>query len=313
MRKFRHLFDFDLEQTLEAVVSIRTHIPENSYSADLLGTDRSGYGVIIREDGLIVTIGYIITESETVWIGLDKSKVVPGYVVANDYESGLGLVKPVMPVHLPKLDTGDLARLHIGDSVLIAGHGGTANMLESSVVGKAEFAGRWEYVLDEAIYTSPVYPDWAGAALIGQDGKLYGIGCLLIPDKKSGELISGTNLFVPVDTITPLIDQLCEFGARRSKPRPWMGILIQEESAQLVVAGIFYKCPADKAGIQPGDVITALNGKPVSGLTEFFRAVWSLGDAGIDIPLTVLRETSQFDMIVKSGDRESSFRRGLIN
>jgi S1-C subfamily serine protease len=313
MKKSRLLFDFNLEQKLDAVVSIKTFIPDNSYSADLLGTERSGHGVVIREDGLIVTIGYIITEAETVWIGLDKSTVVPGYIVANDYESGLGLVKPMLPVRLPKVDMGRLADLNVADNVLIAGHGGTTNMIESQVVAKKEFAGRWEYILDQAIYTSPVYPDWAGSALLGEDGKLYGIGCLLIPDVKSGELISGTNLFVPVDTIVPYIEELCETGGRRNKPRPWLGILVQEESGQLVVAGIFYKCPADKAGIQPGDIIIALDNKPVSSLGDFFRSVWAYGEAGVEIPLTVLRETGELVIMVKSGDRELSFRRGLIN
>lgn len=313
MKKSRLLFSFDLEQKLDAVVSIKTHIPDNSYSADLLGTERSGHGVVIREDGLIVTIGYIITEAETVWIGLDKSTVVPGYIVANDYESGLGLVKPMLPVHLPKIEMGRLTDLNVADNVLIAGHGGSANMIESQVVAKKEFAGRWEYILDEAIYTSPVYPDWAGSALLGEDGKLYGIGCLLIPEVESGELISGTNLFVPVETIVPYIDELCETGGRRNKPRPWLGILVQEEAGQLVVAGIFYKCPADKAGIQPGDIIIALGGKPVSGLGEFFRSVWACGKAGVEIPLKILREASELDIVVKSGDRESSFRRGLLN
>jgi len=313
MKKSRLLFDFNLEQKLDAVVSIKTLVPENSYSADLLGTERSGHGVVIREDGLIVTIGYIITEAETVWIGLDKSLVVPGYIVANDYESGLGLVKPMLPVALPIIDPGRLTDLNVADNVLIAGHGGTANMIESQVVAKKEFAGRWEYILDEAIYTSPVYPDWVGSALLGGDGRLYGIGCLLIPEVKSGELISGTNLFVPVDTIVPYIDELCETGGRRNKPRPWLGILVQEENGQLVVAGIFFKCPADKAGIQPGDIIIALDKQPVSSLSEFFRGVWACGDAGVEIPLTILRGSAELDIIIKSGDRESSFRRGLIN
>lgn len=313
MSKVNFLFGFDLEQKLESIVSITAHIPSNSYSADLLGTERKGHGIVIREDGLIVTIGYIITEAETVWINMDRATAVPGYIVANDYESGLGLVKPMMPVKLPKIDTGELKSLGINASVLIAGHGGSRNMIESRVIAKKEFAGRWEYVVDEGIYTSPVFPDWAGSALIGEDGKLYGVGCLLIQDVKSGELISGNNLFVPVELITPAIDELCQYGGRLKPPRPWLGLLVQEEDGQLVVAGIFYKCPADKAGINPGDVITGLNGRPVTGLAEFFREVWKLGDAGVEVPLTVQRDNERLDIVVKSGDRETSFRRGLIN
>ncbi|MEX2352942.1 MAG: S1C family serine protease, partial [Gammaproteobacteria bacterium] len=256
---------------------------------------------------------YLVTEAETVWISIDKAPPVPGYIIANDYESGLALVKPMMSMELPIIKTGELGDLQVNDNVLIAGHGGSANMIESKVIAKKEFAGRWEYVVDEAIYTSPVFSDWAGSALIGQDGKLYGVGCLLIQDVKSGEMINGSNLFIPTDLIAPVIDELCEYGRRKNNPRPWLGLLLQEEDGELVVAGIFYKCPADKAGINPGDVITGLNGRPVTGLADFFRAVWSMGDAGVDIPLTIQRGAEQLDIIVKSGDRETSFRRGLIN
>lgn len=313
MRKSVFSFNFDVVRKLDSVVSVSTQIPANSFSADLLGTERTGHGIVIRDDGLIVTIGYVLTEAESVWIKTGKTTVIPGYVVGNDLESGLGLVKPVLPIHLPVMESGHMSDLDTGDPVLVAGHGGLGYMMESRVVGKGEFAGRWEYVLDEAIYTSPVHHDWAGAALIGQDGKLYGVGCLLIQDLKSGELISGTNLFVPIDALTPVIDELCEFGGRNKRPRPWLGVLVQEETGQLVLTGIFYKCPADQAGLKPGDIVTALNGKPVSGLADFFRGVWAMGDSGVEVPLSILRDNRPLDIIVKSGDRESAQRRGTIN
>jgi S1-C subfamily serine protease len=313
MSKQAFPFHFDVKQKLDAIVSINAYVPANSYSADLLGTERKGHGIVIRDDGLIITIGYVVTEAETVWIDTDKSKAVPGYIISNDFESGLGLIKPTAPLDLPAMEFGRLADLHVDDTVLIAGHGEPENMVVSRVTSKKQFAGRWEYVLDEAIYVSPVHPDWAGTALIGRDGKLYGVGCLLIQDMKAGELINGSNLFVPVETIVPVFDELIEFGGRRKKPRPWLGALVQEELSQLVVVGIFYKCPADQAGLKPGDVILALDGKPVYDLAAFFRAVWSMGGSGVEIPLTIQRETGQLDVIIKSGDRESSFRRGSIN
>ena len=312
MSKPTFSFNFDLERKLDAIVSVNTYIPENSYSAEVLGTERNGHGIVIRDDGLILTVGYIITEAETVWIGTGKSSV-PGYIVGNDFESGLGLIKPMMPIDLPSIELGRLDDLAVDDAVLVAGYGGISYMMESRVVARKEFAGRWEYLLDEAIYTAPVHPVWAGTALIGEDGRLYGVGCLLIQDAGAGESISGSNLFIPVDAIAPVIDEICEHGGRNKRPRPWLGVLLQEEQGQLVVTGIFYKCPADLAGLKPGDIITGLNGEPVFDLAGFFRGVWAMGDAGAEIPLTVSRDEGAVDLVVKSGDRESSFRRGPIN
>ncbi len=313
MSKTVFSFSSDIVKKLDSIVSVNTSVPAGSFSAELLGTERAGHGIVIREDGLIITIGYVLTEAELIWIGTGESTMVPGYIVANDYETGLGLVKPVMPIDFPAMEIGYINKLNEGDSVLIAGHGGSAYMIESRVIAKDEFAGRWEYMLDEAVYTSPPHPDWAGAALMGVDGKLYGVGCLLLQDGKSGELISGTNLFVPVDILLPDLEELCEFGGRRKPPRPWLGLLLQEELNELIITGIFSGCPADRAGLRPGDVIVSLNGKPVSGLSGFFRSVWDMGNAGVGIPLTILREEAQLDIVVKSGDRESSLRRGTIN
>ena len=306
-------YDFDVEGTLDSIVSINTRIPENSFSADILGTERKGYGAVIRDDGLIVTIGYVITEAESVWIGQGRENTVPGYVVSNDYDSGIGLVKPLMPMNLPVIGFGTIKDMNVGDPVLIVGSGGSGHMMESKVVGKHEFAGRWEYVLDEAIFTSPVNSDWAGAALIGEDGKLYGVGCLLIQEVKQDQVIADSNLFVPIDTLTPIVDELCHYGGRKSPPRPWLGVLVEEELGHLIIIGVFHKCPADRSGLKPGDIIVAVNGKLVNELAMLFRSIWSMGDAGVDIPLKVIRESSTIDITVKSSDRVSSMRLGSVN
>ena len=313
MSKSSFSFNFNVEKKLNSIVAINSYIPENSYSADLLGTERSGHGIVIREDGLIVTIGYVITEAESIWISTSDSDAVPGYIVGNDYESGLGLIKPMTALNLPKINCGKLKELNVDDSVLIAGHGGLGYMMESSIVAIKEFAGRWEYILDEAIYTSPAHPNWAGAALIGEDGNLYGIGCLLIQDVHESEIISGNNLFVPIETIFPYIEEISQYGARKKKPLPWLGFLLQEEEENLVITGIFTGCPADKAGLKLGDKISLVDHKPVNELATFFRAVWDLGESGIEVPLTVIREAKHLEIIVHSSDRESSFRRGPIN
>jgi S1-C subfamily serine protease len=268
---------------------------------------------VIGDEDLIVTIGYIITEAETIWISKNDADAVPGYIIGNDYESGLGLIKPMSRLNLPKIECGTLSDLTVGDPVLIAGHGGLGYMMESYVSQIEEFTGRWEYILDKAIYTSPVHPNWAGAALIGDDGKLYGVGCLLIQEAEESEKILGQNLFVPIDTIIPNLDEIREYGARKKLPRPWLGLLLQEEKAQLVVTGIFTGCPADKAGLKLGDKIAAINNNSVTTLSLFFREIWGMGDSGVDIPLTIQRDSLELVVVVKSSDRETSFRRGSVN
>jgi S1-C subfamily serine protease len=313
MSKSKFLFNFDVKEKLDSIVAVTTYVPDNSYSADFLGTERSGHGIVIGDEDLIVTIGYIITEAETIWISKNDADAVPGYIIGNDYESGLGLIKPMSRLNLPKIECGTLSDLTVGDPVLIAGHGGLGYMMESYVSQIEEFTGRWEYILDKAIYTSPVHPNWAGAALIGDDGKLYGVGCLLIQEAEESEKILGQNMFVPIDTIIPNLDEIREYGARKKLPRPWLGLLLQEEKAQLVVTGIFTGCPADKAGLKLGDKIAAINNNSVTTLSLFFREIWGMGDSGVDIPLTIQRDSLELVVVVKSSDRETSFRRGSVN
>jgi S1-C subfamily serine protease len=313
MRNSAFSFNFNVKKKLKSIVSVNTYVPENSFSAELLGTERTGHGIVIGDDDLIVTIGYVITEAETIWITTNDSEATPGYIVGNDYDSGLGLIKPMTPLNLPIMKCGKLSDITIDDPVLIAGHGGIGYMMESSVTEIKEFAGRWEYILEQAIFTSPVHPNWAGAALIGEDGLLHGVGCLLIQDLRASDKVSGQNMFVPIDTIKPYLGEIEKFGARKKRPRPWLGLLVQEEDEQLIVSGIFTGCPADNAGLKLGDRLVAVDKVPVSKLTTLFRDVWSMGDSGTEIPLSIIRDSVEMEITVKSSDRDSCFRRGPIN
>ncbi len=208
---------------------------------------------------------------------------------------------------------GDLTDLHINDSVMVAGYGGLGYTIEASIEDIKEFAGRWEYILDQAIYTSPVHPNWAGAALIGQQGKLYGIGCLLIQDVEQSNKVDGYNMFIPVNTITPFIDEIIANGGRNKRPRPWLGILVHDDDGQLIITGIFSGCPADKAGLKLGDIILSVNNIPVTSLSNLFREIWKLGDSGVEVPLSIVRDGERIDIHVKSSDRESSFIHVPVN
>jgi S1-C subfamily serine protease len=306
-------YAFDLNTTLDSVVSLRSQIPEDALTAGVLGTERAGHGVVIADDGLIVTIGYLVTEAESLWITTGEGVTVPGHVVGYDQETGFGLVQALQPMGLPSMELGSSGGLQVADEVIAAGHGGQDYAIKTIVIAKREFAGYWEYVLDEALFTAPAHPNWGGVALIGDDGKLLGIGSLLVQQiTESGEQ-SGANMIVPIDLLKPILDDLRMYGKRNTPARPWLGFLVQEVSHHLVVSGIYEDCPAQTAGLQVGDVIREVNGETVSGLASLFRRIWRTGDAGVEIPLTIMRNRESMSVTVQSTDRDSCLKSASIH
>ena len=296
----------------DAIVSIKARIPEDAMSAGLLGTERVGHGVRIREDGLIATIGYVVNEAETVWIGSRDGITVPGFVVGYDYDSGFGLVKPTLPLEGPTIDIGSSDSLSVGDEVAVLTSSAGDTGLDARVVARQEFAGRWEYLLDDAIFTAPPHDSWSGAALVDRNGKLCGLGSLVIQGFELDDEQMTVNMFVPIELLMPVIGEICEFGRRVAPPRPWLGVLVHDEHEQLTVVGVYRNCPADKAGLKPGDLIVGVQDEPVEGLASMFRHVWSLGSAGVDVPVTVVRDTERLDLVIRSADRATFQRKGTV-
>ncbi len=173
-------YPFDLDRALRAVVGLRSHVPADAFTAGTLGTERTGNGVVIREDGLVLTIGYLITEAEQVWLITHDGRAVPGHALAFDPTSGFGLVLALGKLGLPALELGDSEGLEVGAEAIMAAGGGRHHAIETRVVGRQEFAGYWEYLLENAIFTAPAHPFWSGSALIGKDGRLMGTGSLIL-------------------------------------------------------------------------------------------------------------------------------------
>jgi S1-C subfamily serine protease len=294
-----------------AIVSITAHVPEDAMSAGLLGTERVGHGVRIRDDGLIATIGYVVNEAENLWIGT-RDTVVPGFVVGYDFDSGLALVKPSLPLQGPVMALGSADSLEVGDAVTVVGSGGKEQSIDARVVAKQEFAGRWEYVLDQAVFTTPQHDSWSGAALVDGDGRLCGLGSLVIQNFETRAGSCTVNMFVPIELLAPIVDEIVQHGRRLTPPRPWLGMLVHDDQHDLTVVGVYRNCPADKAGLRPGDVIVGIDDEPVVGLANMFRRVWSLGAAGVDVPLNVLRNTEKMQLKVRSGDRAGFQRKGTL-
>jgi len=305
-------WSFDLERALGALVLLRAEVPEDAFTAQILGTERVGNGIVIGDDGLILTIGYLITEASGVWITSTQGAVVAGHPLAYDQQTGFGLVMPLGRLGAPALARGSAAAAQVGDDVLVAGHGGRVHALKAQLIDKREFAGYWEYVLDEALFAAPAHPQWGGSALIGANGKLLGVGSLLVEEKHGEQTVQG-NMFVPVDLLAPILDDLVQRGRTRRAARPWLGMYTTEMGAKLVVAGLAAGGPADRAGVQLGDVVTAVAGEKPQGLADLFRRVWILGPAGVEVPLTLARSGKRQDVRLSSVDRNDFLKKPQLH
>jgi S1-C subfamily serine protease len=294
-------YSFDLDRALASVVGLHSIVPPDASSADTLGTERAGNGVLI-DKGLVLTIGYLITEAETVWLHLGDGRAVEGHALGFDFVSGFGLVQALGPVDLDPLPLGSSAAAKIGDRVVLGGAGGRTRSVASHIAAKQEYAGYWEYLLDEAIFTYPAHPNWGGAGLISNRGELIGIGSLQLERERDGKP-EHVNMIVPIDLLTPVLDDLRKFGRVNKPARPWLGMHSAEIENRVVVVGISAKGPAARAELKAGDVILAVNGEKISSQTQFYRKLWSLGPAGVDVPLTVYHAGVTFDVVLASIDR----------
>ncbi|WP_037084853.1 S1C family serine protease [Neorhizobium vignae] len=296
----------DIEKSLRSVVAVRASIPDNAFTANILGTRREGSGVVIRENGLVLTIGYLITEAEDVWLTRQDGRVVPAHALAYDQESGFGLVQAMAPLDLPALQIGDSATATLGDPVIFAD--GEGEYVRGNIVAKQEFAGYWEYLLDEAIFIAPAHPSWGGAALIDTEGKLLGIGSLRLQMSRGGE-IADINMVVPVNLLKPILDDLLNRGEFNRPPRPWLGAMSAESNGEVVVMSVTENGPAAKAGLKRGDVISEIRDGEVDGLADFYRKIWNSGPPGAEIPMRILRDGREAWLRVKSADRNDFLRK----
>lgn len=292
-------YAYDLDRALQSVVGLRATMPADAFTAETLGTERAGHGVVIRNDGLILTVGYLITEADQIWIHLADGHAVPGHALAYDQASGFGLVQALARLDIPALPFGSSSQVKLEDKVVLGGAGGRKRSVAAKVVGKQEFAGYWEYVLDEAIFTSPAHPNWGGTALIGPGGDLLGIGSLQL-EANAGKDI---NMVVPIDLLKPILDDLLTHGRPKGPVRPWLGFYVADADDKLVVMGLASRGPAQRARIESGDAVVAVDGVSVDGLADLFRKIWAMGPAGVEVPITLLRNGQTFEVAVKSGDR----------
>ena len=298
----------DAEALYRAIVKVSTRAVPDARSAASLGQAREGTGVLIGRDGLIVTIGYLIVEADEVSVTDHRGRELPAQIVGYDHASGFGLLRAIVPIEAAPVALGSSSRMAERDPVLIASHTGPAGAAFAWVVSKRPFTGNWEYMLDEAIWTSPPMLEWSGAGLIDRDGRLVGVGSLIVRDASGDEPRVPGNLFVPIDALKPILADLVAEGHRKAPPRPWLGVAADEVQGRLVVARVSPGGPADDAGLREGDIILGVAGEPVRTQRDFYRKLWAGRSAGAEVPLRILQGAEVRDISVRSIARVDSFR-----
>jgi S1-C subfamily serine protease len=293
----------EIERISAAVVGVRAEVPDSARTARALGTERIGSGTVIDGNGLVVTIGYLIMEAARVELLLPAGGRMPAEILAYDHETGFGLLRAIQPLGVRPLALGDSAAVREGEPVLVTSFGGRNAVRPAVLVSRREFAGYWEYLLEDALFTSPPHPFFGGAALVGVDGRLIGVGSLAVGDAHPGRPPSPGNMFLPVDTLKEVMADLLTSGRSALGPRPWLGVNTREAEGRLLVQRVSEDGPAARAGLRPGDVIVAVGGEPVDTLAAFYRNVWARGGPGEVIPLTVIQAGVRSDVAVRSGDR----------
>lgn len=291
------------EEILKAIVKVRAIIHEDAVTAQSLGTEREGNGVLIDTAGHILTIGYIILESKTIEVTWSDGQVSDAAFVGYDYDTGFGLLRVIQLKDITPMRLGKSSGLKAGDPALVAGHQGSESVSGVRVAARQEFIGYWEYLLENAIYTIPAYQNYGGAALIGGDGALLGIGSIFTRISVPGIGTLPANMFVPIDLLKPILADLIASGRSRQPQRPWLGLHTDESHGRVFVIRIHPGGPAQKANLQAGDLILKVNDQPVEDQADFYRKVWALGTAGVKVPISILRGATIQDVTIDSADR----------
>jgi S1-C subfamily serine protease len=298
----------DLEHLSRSVMKLRADVPEDAFTAGVLGSQRIGNGVVINQDGLVLTIGYLVTEATDVWLSSTDGREIAAHPLAYDQVTGFGLVLPLQKLGLPPIAFSSSAALATGSEVHVLSAREFAAPQNARVLARREFAGAWEYLLDDAIFVAPAHPHWSGAALLDRDGGMVGLGSLLVREMIAGEELNA-NMFVPIDLLKPILENLQTQGHANRRPRPWLGVYAVELTGRVYVTGVVDGGPAQTADIREGDVISQVAEHEINSLPEFYKRMWALGPAGSAVPLTAIRAGNRLRFNVRSVDRGAMLKR----
>lgn len=290
----------------DAVVKLSIKAVPNARTADNLGAEREGTGVVFGEKGLIVTIGYLILEADSILIVASDGRVYPATVIGYDHATGFGVLRA--GIDCRPLELGSSAGVRELATVLVAAHGAAGGASRACVVSRRRFTGWWEYMIEGGIFTSPPRFEHSGAGLLDATGRLIGIGSLWVSDAlETGAAFPG-NMFVPLDLLKPRLDDLLSTGRSREPARPWLGVYSEEIQGHVVVTRVLPESPAALAGLARGDIILGVGGEAVGRQSEFYQQLWSTGEAGSPVVLHVLHKRTVKQLTVRSMDRMAFLR-----
>lgn len=292
------------QELITAIVGIHAEVPADARTAATLGRERDGSGIVIDSSGLVLTIGYLILEASAVDLRTTDGKRVPADIVAYDHESGFGLVRATAPLAGSPAPLGDSDAVRPGDPLLVLANVDGVGGAQAKLADRRVFTGYWEYLLDDALFTTPAFAQFGGAALIDAAGSLVGVGSLVVNDAAGAGLPSPGNMFVPINTLKPLLGDLLALGKRSGPGRPWIGVYTREIAGHLVITGVAPESPAARAGLTPGDIVLSVGDATIAGAEAFYRALWAAGDPGVAVPLRIVRQGSAMLTVpVQSIDR----------
>ena len=302
---------FAADDLAGAIVKLGIRVPPTARTADTLGTEREGTGVLIDDAGHILTIGYLLLEAQSILIVAADGRVLPATVAGFDHATGFGLVRAAQSLDHPPLALGDSSAVREMSTVAVAAHAGAGGWSNACAVKRRPFTGWWEYALDDAIFTAPARDNHSGAALLDDAGQLIGIGSLWVGDAIDAGAAFPGNMFVPTDLLKPILKDLTTQGRRSGAARPWLGIYSEEMRQHLVVTQVLRDSPAERGGLKRGDVILALGGQAIGNQAEFYHALWASGGAGNQITLQIWRAKTVREISVHSIDRMEYLRPSL--
>jgi S1-C subfamily serine protease len=302
----------DLEGISRSVVKLRADVPEDAFTAGVLGSQRTGNGIVINADGLILTIGYLVTEATDVWLTTPDGRELAAHPLAYDQVTGFGLVLPLEKADIAPIPLGFSAELKTGDRAYVVSSPEFGEPHPVHIFARREFAGAWEYLLEDAIFAAPAHPHWSGSALIDGQGSLVGVGSLLVRELNGDEEINA-NMFVPIDLLKPILEELTTRGRATRQSRPWLGVYAAEMTGNVYVTGVADGGPAQLADIREGDLIMRVADHDVATLPDFYRRLWAVGPAGTGVPLTALRGGTRLHVNVRSVDRLDLLKRPQAN
>jgi serine protease Do len=290
----------------QSVVKLSIKAVANARTADNLGAEREGTGLVFAEKGLILTIGYLILEAGSILVVAGDGRVYPATVVGYDHATGFGVLRAAMDCR--PLELGSSAGVRELATMLVAAHGGAGGASRACLVSRRRFTGWWEYMIDGGLFTAPPRFEHSGAGLLDADGKLVGVGSLWVSDALEVGAAFPGNMFVPIDLLKPLLGDLLSSGRRREPPRPWLGVYSEEVQGHVVVTRVLPESPAAIAGLARGDIILGVGGEAVGRQSEFYQRLWSSGDAGTSVVLHVLHKRTVRQLTVMSMDRMAFLR-----